>query len=295
MPTSFSYERLIRSAWDRTLSAWPLLLAQGAFVLATWTIVIGGLMVTVLPLALRFLDAHPGVKIKDLQPSEIGALMSPEVLVGLAILFVLFLAWIFLIGLFVKGGTYGRLWNQAIQGKFTFKGFMADGARIFPGLLGYQCVMLGVGLLLFVLACGLFLVCFLLLRGGHGLMALLAAIVGGGVALLVLIPLMLMATSYGYLVLAHLTQGQGLWESFRRGWVSLTASQWRGLKLMGSVVAVLVVGMLVISLGLEVLRIVPVVKWFAIAFKVGFNLVFGVFWAVFLPAISIAYIHETED
>jgi hypothetical protein len=64
---------------------------------------------------------------------------------------------------------------------------------------------------------------------------------------------------------------------------------------MGSILAVLTLGMLVILLGLEVLKWVPVVKWFAMAFRVGFNLAFGVFWAVYIPALSIAYIHETED
>jgi len=295
MAKPFSYERLIRSAWSRTLAAWPLLLAQGAFVVATWALVIGGAMVALVPLVLRFRADHPGMSVKDLQPSEIGSLMSPAVLGGLAILFALFLAWIFLIGLFVKGGTYGRLWNQAIQGDFTIKGFMADGAMIFPGLLGYQCVMLGVGLVLFDLACGVFLLGALLVKNGHGIAALLAAVAGGGVVLLVLIPLALMAASYGYLVLAHLTHGQGLWDSFRRGWVTLRSSQWRGLKLMGSVLAVLTLGMLVILLGLEVLKMVPVVKWFAMAFRVGFNLAFGVFWSVYIPALSIVYIHETED
>jgi hypothetical protein len=139
----------------------------------------------------------------------------------------------------------------------------------------------------------LFVLGALLVKGGHGLTVLLAAIAAVGFVLLVIIPLALLVGSYLTLVMAHLTRGQGVWEAFRSGWGTLKASQWRGLKLIGGVLVAMVVGMLVITVGLEVLKLVPIVKWFAMAARVGFNMVFGVLWAVYLPALSIIFVHET--
>jgi hypothetical protein len=294
MTRPFSYERILRTAWDRTLGAWPLLLVQGGFAIATWVIFFGAIIAAVVPLVLRLQKEHPGMSLKDFQASELGSLFSPAVLGGFLVLAGLFFAWMFLIGLFIKGGTYGRLWNQVREGAFSFKGFMADGVTLFPRFMLYQCVALAGWLLLAAPAFGVGVVGAILAKGGHGVGALLMIVLGLGFLLLVLVPAMVVLASYLLYVLAHLSRVDGVMDSFRRGWATLKATEWRGLKLMGSVLVVTVVGMIVFAGVFEILNLIPILKWFVMIPRLLFNLGVGALWAVFMPALSIAYLHETE-
>ena len=154
--------------------------------------------------------------------------------------------------------------------------------------------MLAIWLALAVLGIGAVAVGALLMKGMHGLAAFFVILVGIGFALLVILPLMLVVGSYMFFVLAHLTRGAGVWGSFQRAWDTMKASDWRGLKLMAAVLSILATGMVAVAVGMEVLYLIPIIKWFAMIARVGFNLVFGAFWSVYVPMLAVGFIHDME-
>lgn len=290
-----TYGALLSLAWKRTLAAWPLLVVQGVFMAATAVFVFASAVAVLAPLVLRFEKDHPGLKFQDLRGDALASLVTPQALGGLLVLAALVILWLFLIGLFVKGGTYGRLWDQAKTGVFSLKGFWGDGASLFVPLLGYQTVSMGLvlALALPVLTGGVLVVA--LGKSGHGVGALLALLVGVLVLLLVCVPLLLVGACYLYLVLAHLTGGDGVWEAFRGGWKTLRRDDARALKLLGGVLGVSVAAMFAVGLFFGILELIPVVKYLAWVAKPLLNVAFGAFWSVYLPALTVAFLHEAES
>ena len=279
-------------AWERTIQAWHLLLVQLVYWIVTVTAFIGLAFALLGPMIQQIHQAHPGLSIEKLPPEYWKEILTPENILYLGILFVLAVLWLMILGVLVQGGMMGRLWQYARGGmEFSLGDFFGDMARFFAPILGFQSVVFLVAL---VLLAGMgamgFLAAVALKGAGSGVTAfLILALIGLAVLTL---PLVILAVGYIQISMGHLTAGRGVGDSFRLGWDSLRADGWRWFWLFLVYFLVTVVGLLVVGGVLGLLTLIPVFGVLVAMFKFLFQMASSVFLAVYLPALTVSFLHE---
>jgi len=268
---SLTNMQLIRLAWERVFAASPLFLPQGVLPNG---LLVGGASVLFLILVISLGNVRSGMHLSAFRLSSFEGVFQNETLAILGVLLAFVLLWALLLGPFVKGCTYGRLWDQAKEGRFSNNGLLSDGRKNYPRLFDFHLVVIGTGMFLAGVSMVLYMGGIWLAAAGHVTTVCLAAC---GFVLLGIAPSAILLGSYGYFVMGYLTQGHAFWDSFDRGWRVMTSANWRGFKLMG----VAMVGLGAAGLVLLVLGVIgTVLLW--------------LFGAVYLPALSIAYVQEIE-
>jgi hypothetical protein len=293
---AFSHERWIRTAWERTLAAWPLVVTQACVYVTFFLAAFFGAIFLVLFVSRRAGGGAMGKEALDriADPGFWRGIFSDPATLGACLLLGgLVIAWIFVISTFVTAGTYRRLWDQATQGVFTFAGFFRDGAEYFGRLLWYMTCLMGVWTVLLGALVAMGVVAALLAQG-VGAAGTFFLVVIGFLALLLILPMIFGVAVYLAFVQAHLLRGNPLGASLRLGWETLKASRWRGLWSLGLVILVVSLASMMVGGVLSILEFIPIVKYLFMILRLIFNLAYSAFYPVFLGALSIAYIHETE-
>ncbi len=279
-------------AWERTIQAWPLLLVQ----LVYWVVTVGafiGLAFALLgPMIEQIHQAHPGLSIGKLPPEYWKDALTPENLLYLGILAVLAVLWLMILGVLVQGGMMGRLWRYARGGTdFSLREFFGDMANFFWPILGFQSMVF---LVFLALLAGLGALGFLAAvafkgAGSGATVFLILALIGSAILTL---PLVVLGVAYIQLSMGHLTAGRGVGDSFRLGWDSLRAHGWSWFWVFLVYFLVTVVGLLVVGGALGILTLIPVFGVLVAMFKFLFQMASSVFLAVYLPALTVGFLHE---
>jgi hypothetical protein len=281
-------------AWDRCLKAWPLFLVQGGYILLTVMVFVALAFLMLGPVLARVFRDFPRFDFTRISADYWAQFLTPGYLTYFILLGVIAFLWFMILGVLIQGGMMGAVWRY-VRGAsvFSFRDFVGDMASFFWPILGYQTVWLCV-MIVPMGVLGVVVALAIPALKGAGAGAVVMAVLGGLGLLLILLPVAVVAGAYLYLGLAHLTAGRGVMESFRRAWVSFRAQGWRWLWLyllysLGTGAALMAVGLI-----LGLLEMIPILGLFFTMFRALFQMAASVLLAVYLPVLTVTYLHEND-
>jgi len=205
--------------------------------------------------------------------------------------------WALLLESFANAGIYGGYWRLKREGTgFKLGEFLKDGLGLFLPFLGTQLllfamyVVLIAGFRMIGIGCGLFIHALHLNTGLS--MALVVCL--GIPIFLIYIGLAMGLLVYSFSVKAWVGSGKGISLSLTRGWYSCWAEGWLFTK--GFILALfgLAACFLIVQLFLVLTLLVPLIGFLSLLGILLTGAFFVIFLALFLPALSVAFVDERE-
>lgn len=295
----------IYSDTARTCQAlWPLFLVKLGFTFLQYV----SLLFCVILLFGAFIGKNGGLILEGLRNPEafdwngiasdwVNLLTDPGWVAGALVVLFLYLTWWFLLAAICDGGVFRAFWNKAESDKgFSLEAFFKDGLRFLGPMIWLQCLLglIGFGITLVAgLAVGL-VVGLLAVVDYNVIAVVFSGLFLGLPFLLIIIAFALGFGVFGFLCKAYVAREVTAGDAVTAAYRKFIKNRWRvgiGLTVAFLTYMAAAVGWKVVT---GVLGLIPILgALFSLAGFLG-SMAMALFIALYLPALSVAYLSEKE-